>query len=101
MSSVWNSQAWAVVDPDGKGEGDPVDSPERIQWSVEFEPGEPACRDTLAWALFAKGRRDETLAESQKAPELVSEDEKEACPGSLERLRSSIVERQAMADEQD
>ena len=90
-----NEEAWALVNPDAKGEGDLTETLRQMRYAVERKPDQGAYRDTLAWALFANGLYDEALVESAKALELADEADKDDYQGYLDRMRAMVEEARA------
>jgi WD40 repeat protein len=82
----YNERAWSIVDPDGSGLGDLDLALVLSSWAVRLEPGDATLRDTLAWALFRKGRMAEALDESRRALELAPVEDKEEYRAYLERI---------------
>jgi hypothetical protein len=83
----YNERAWTMVDPDRSGLGDLDPALVLASWAVRLQPREAAYHDTLAWALFRKGRTTEALQESARALDLAPAEEREEYRGYLERLR--------------
>jgi len=86
-----NARAWALVDPDRKDQQTNVAQGLTLaRAAVKSDPDDAAIRDTLAWALFANGHHEESVAESTTALKLAAAKEKKNYQTYLDRLRALI-----------
>ncbi len=96
----WNGVAWSflVPDPDATGPDADVHGGESKALLLARRAVEgatpidrPACRDTLAWALFENARFEEALAEERKAVDEVAAERRAEYQGYLKKLESQVA----------
>ncbi len=90
-----NDLAWDCIDPEredwGREAQGLVLARRALELAATLAPEQRAgIHDTLAWALFANGRFDEAVAESETALEEAPVDRQEEYRGYVERLLSAI-----------
>lgn len=79
------------MDPDRTDEDTDVALALRLTYAaIELVPGNAEVLNTHAWALFANGHLDESLAASREALDLAAEDEKEEYQNYFDRLQAAI-----------